>query len=69
MSYLKFKKGNDEKIANEKWKHRLLNEGWKLEGENDEREALLEQAKELGLNPHPKIGEEKLKKMIEEAGQ
>ncbi len=31
-----------------------------------EREELLEQARELGLNPHHKTGEDKLRKMIDE---
>lgn len=33
----------------------------------DEREALLAEAKALGLNPHHKTGEDKLRAMIAEA--
>jgi hypothetical protein len=32
----------------------------------DERDDLLEQARELGLSPHHKTGEDKLRKMIDE---
>ena len=40
----------------------------KTEGE-DERLALVEKAKELGLNPHPNTGVAKLKSKIAEAEQ
>lgn len=44
----------------------LKAEGWLAEGES-KLDALREQAEALGLKPHHKAGEEKLREMIKDA--
>jgi len=67
--YLTLKKGSAVKFIGKKSKLLpiLKSDGWKIDGEESELDALREQAKELGLKPHHKAGAEKIKKMIESA--
>ena len=48
----------------------LKEQGWKVEGEKDEDNALAElraEAEKLGLKVHHKAGAEKIRELIEEA--
>ena len=48
----------------------LKKQGWKVEGEKDEDNALAElraEAEKLGLKVHHKAGAEKIRELIEEA--
>ena len=70
---LTFRKGDAEKIIDPKSNliDVLIEDGWscsdKAIKKTDDREALMEEAKALGLKPHHKAGVDKLKTMIEEA--
>lgn len=68
MSFLKFTKDGSTKLLKEESKliPILKAEGWKAEGDSD-LDALRAEAEALGLKPHHKAGEEKLREMIEEA--
>lgn len=67
---IEFKKDGGVKIVdpNSTIIPRLIADGWSAEGyeDADDRALLLEEAKELGLKPHPNTGVEKLKAMIAE---
>lgn len=57
-----FKNGGVKIVDSERVRDLLLADGWAVAG--DEREALFEKAKALGLKPHHNAGIEKLKEML-----
>ena len=67
--YLKLTKGEDVKLIDPKSSliAVLQENGWKLDGANDESEldALKAKADELGLKYHHKAGVDKLKELID----
>ena len=78
---VKFVRGDDVKYTFERFEQELKNVGFvradkkveetpdSTDEANDERSALFEEARALGLEPHHRTGVEKLKEMIAEAKQ
>lgn len=76
FDYIALTKGGDSKFLSPTSSliPLLLESGWKKEGcadsrssDEDERQALLREAKSLGLSVHHKLGVEKLQKAVLEA--
>lgn len=79
MTTLKFKRGESTKETDAQFKEELLAQGWAVDGEGadsdkentkaNEQQELLEKARALGLTPHHKTGVDKLRELIEKAGE
>lgn len=65
--WVKCPNGNDVLVKNEHEEAAILGVIAKSEEEPSERERLMGEAKALGLSPHHRTGEDKLKEMIEKA--